>query len=267
MPSPPPTPTSHRTSPPPPLAPPLAPPQATVTVEVDSLDYFAPVTRAVLDEAARPLCRGIEALAERAMAEAGISSDGVHALLLAGGGARMAAVQGALAALAPRAALHFAPTAEESVVRGAAAYAAMLSASNAAAADAAPAAGSAAAARGVVRRAPLLPRALAMRDASGGLAVLAHARTPLPLSRTLSLGLPAAGAAALLTLLELPPAADADADADADGAPAGEAQGRTLVQLKLGAAPASSSRLQLHLCRRRASRVPRSLARAQEPLS
>ena len=223
------------------------------------------MTRAVLDEAARPLCRGIEALAQRAMAEAGISSDGVHALLLAGGGARMAAVQGALAALAPRAALHFAPTAEESVVRGAAAYAAMLSASNAAAADAAPAAGSAAAARGVVRRAPLLPRALAMRDASGGLAVLAHARTPLPLSRTLSLGLPAAGAAALLTLLELPPAADADADADA--APAGEAQGRTVVQLKLGAAPASSSRLQLHLCRRRASRVPRSLARAQEPLS
>ena len=135
------------------------------------------------------------------MAEAGISSDGVHALLLAGGGARMAAVQGALAALAPRAALHFAPTAEESVVRGAAAYAAMLSASNAAAADAAPAAGSAAAARGVVRRAPLLPRALAMRDASGGLAVLAHARTPLPLSRTLCLGLPAAGASALLTLL------------------------------------------------------------------
>ena len=223
------------------------------------------MTRAVLDEAARPLCRGIEALAQRAMAEAGISSDGVHALLLAGGGARMAAVQGALAALAPRAALHFAPTAEESVVRGAAAYAAMLSASNAAAADAAPAAGSAAAARGVVRRAPLLPRALAMRDASGGLAVLAHARTPLPLSRTLSLGLPAAGAAALLTLLELPPAADADADAD--GAPAGEAQGRTVVQLKLDAAPASSSRLQLHLCRRRASSVPRSLARAQEPLS
>ena len=198
------------------------------------------------------------------MAEAGISSDGVHALLLAGGGARMAAVQGALAALAPRAALHFAPTAEESVVRGAAAYAAMLSASNAAAADAAPAAGSAAAARGVVRRAPLLPRALAMRDASGGLAVLAHARTPLPLSRTLSLGLPAAGAAALLTLLELPPAADTDADADA--APAGEAQGRTVVQLKLDAAPASSSRLQLHLCRRRASSVPRSLVRAQEPL-
>ena len=50
------------------------------------------MTRAVLDEAARPLCRGIEALAQRAMAAAGITSDGVHALLLAGGGARMAAL-------------------------------------------------------------------------------------------------------------------------------------------------------------------------------
>jgi len=74
-------------------------------------------------------------------------------------------------------------------VRGAAAYAAMLAATNAAAAAAAGAGAAAGApARGVVRRAPLLPRALALRDASGGLAVLAHARTPLPLSRTLSLG-------------------------------------------------------------------------------
>ena len=76
---------------------------------------------------------------------------------------------------------------QESVVRGAAAYAAMLAATNAAAAAGAGAAAGAPA-RGVVRRAPLLPRALALRDASGGLAVLAHARTPLPLSRTLSLG-------------------------------------------------------------------------------
>ena len=44
-----------------------------------------------------------------------MTSEGVHALLLAGGGARMAAVQSALAALAPRAALHFAPSAEESL--------------------------------------------------------------------------------------------------------------------------------------------------------
>ena len=43
-----------------------------------------------------------------------MTSESVPALLLAGGGARMAAVQGALAALAPRAALHFAPSAEES---------------------------------------------------------------------------------------------------------------------------------------------------------
>jgi hypothetical protein len=136
-----------------------------------------------------------------------------------------------------------------------------------------------------VRRAPLLPRALAMRDAAGGLAVLAHARTPLPLSRTLSLGLPAAGAAALLTLIEMPPAADAaadadtaadaDADADADGAggaAAREVQGRTLVQLKLGAAPASSSRLQLHLCRRTAQKLagvrlaPRRATAASGPI-
>ena len=72
-------------------------------------------------------------------------------------------------------------------MRGAAAYAAMLAATNAAAAAGAGAAAGAPA-RGLVRRAPLLPRALALRDASGGLAVLAHARTPLPLSRTLSLG-------------------------------------------------------------------------------
>ena len=80
------------------------------------------------------------------------------------------------------------------------------------------------------------------------MAVLAHARTPLPLSRSVEVAPPPAGSAPLLQLVEMQGRPKADADDAAGGADAaGAAEGRTVVQLPLAGAPATSSRLQLQL--------------------
>ena len=225
--------------------------QATITVEADAMDYSCTVSRAALDAAARPLCQAVVALAQRALQQAALPAEAVDAMLLAGGGARIAAVQTALAAVAPGATAHFASAAEESVARGAATYASMLAGNAAAAPAPAPAA------MATVQTRPALPRAVALRVGGGGLHVLAHARTPLPLTRTVALAPPAAdGPPPLLQLVEMPPppqkAAEggddaATAAATAAAAAAAAAEGRTVMQLPLPLPRAGATRLRLEV--------------------
>ena len=219
--------------------------QATVTVEADAMDYSCTVSRAALDAAARPLCQAVVALVQRALRQANLAADDVDALLLAGGGARIAAVQTALAALAPTATAHFALAAEESVARGAAAYASMLAGSGAAAAAAAAAAAPAATA--AVQTRPVLPRAVALRVGGGGLHVLAHAGTPLPLTRSVALAPPPPdGPPPLLQLVEMAPPPPPEEEGGDDPA-AAAAEGRTAMQLRLPLPRAGTTRLRLEV--------------------
>ena len=144
--------------------------QASIAVEADGADYTCSLSRRAVDEAAAPLCASLAKLARRALGSAGARPDDVTALLLVGGGARVPAVQAALGGVVPSAPVHFGAISDEVVCRGAALLA-----------DKPHLASTWRAAE--IRRAPLLPRALALVAADGARRVIAHARAPLPLRR------------------------------------------------------------------------------------
>lgn len=224
--------------------------QTQIAVEADGVDYFVSVNRANLDELAKPLCQAVRRLvlaalgaagsappvgdaepaAERARAGACHVSD----VLLAGGGCRMACVQAAVAAVLPDATVHFGGSADESVAKGAALYAAAMAV-----------AGHDVANRGVslhtsTARQRRLPCTIGLELGCGGHLPLVAAHAALPLRRVvfLEVAAPAPGQKLVLRLVEWPPRPVSDeataGDASATGGSAGDGV-RRVASLALAA--------------------------------
>ena len=218
--------------------------QAQVTTEADGADYFANVSRATLEELSQPVAKDTASLAMRALSAAGLEPEQVDALLLAGGGCRMARVAAALTALCPHAPVHFGAISEEAASRGAALAGGMIK--SVAKAD------SSEVSNVLVTR-PRLPRALGVRTADGSVVVLAPCRAPVPLTRTLRFGCAAGTSALLLALVEMAPPEDgaidvSDAPPAAVARPADAATAHTVATLAVRDVPAGCEALLVRLC-------------------